>query len=51
MGTSLPSPSFSMPISFPDEPLTNPIVVAMVAALGLSAIVLPVVLYFTFREE
>ena len=52
MGTSLPSPSFSMPaMSFPEEPLTNPIIVAMVAALGLSAIVLPVVLYFTFREE
>ena len=52
MGTSLPAPSFSLPaMSVPDEPLTNPIIVAMVAALGLSAIVLPVVLYFTFREE
>ena len=51
MGTSLPSPSFSLPIDFPDEPMTSPILLATVAALGLSAIVLPVVLYFTFREE
>ena len=52
MGTSLPAPSFSMPaMPIPEEPLTNPIVVAIVAALALSAIVLPVVLYFTFREE
>lgn len=52
MGTSLPAPSFSLPsIGLPEEPLTNPIVIALVAALGLSAIVLPVVLYFTFREE
>ena len=52
MGTSLPSPSFSLPaMNVPDEPLTNPIIMAMVAALGLSAIVLPVVLYITFREE
>ena len=52
MGTSLPAPSFSLPLmDVPDDPLGNPIIVAMVAALGLSAIVLPVVLYFTFREE
>lgn len=52
MGTSLPAPSVTLPsIGLPEEPLTNPIVVAFVAALGLSAIVLPVVLYFTFREE
>ena len=35
----------------PEEPLTNPIIVAFVAALGISAIVLPVVLYFAFRED
>ena len=52
MGTSLPAPSVTLPsIGLPEEPLTNPIVVAFVAALGLSAIVLPVVLYFTLREE
>ena len=52
MGTSLPTPSVSVPsIGLPEEPLTNPIVIALVAALGLSAIVLPVVLYFTFTEE
>ena len=52
VGTSLPQASFSLPaFGLPEEPLTNPIVVALVAAVGLSAIVLPVVLYFTFREE
>ena len=52
MGTSMPTPSVSLPsIGLPEEPLTNPIVIALVAALGLSAIVLPVVLYFTFHEE
>ena len=52
MGTSLPTPFLSLPsIGLPEQPLTNPIVIALVAALGLSAIVLPVVLYFTFREE
>jgi hypothetical protein len=52
MGTSLPAPSLSLPaFGLPEEPFTNPIVVALVAALGLSAIVLPIVLYFTFREE
>lgn len=52
MGTSLPAPFVSLPsIGLPEEPLTNPIIVAFVAALGISAIVLPVVLYFTFREE
>ena len=52
MGTTLPAPSFSLPsVALPEEPLTNPIVIALVAELGLSAIVLPVVLYFTFREE
>lgn len=52
MGTSLPQASFSLPtFGMPEEPLTNPIIVAFVAALGISAIVLPVVLYFTFREE
>jgi hypothetical protein len=40
-------PTFGMP----EEPLTNPIIVAFVAALGISAIVLPVVLYFAFRED
>jgi hypothetical protein len=52
MGTSLPQASFSLPtFGLPEEPLTNPIIVAFVAALGISAIVLPVVLYFTLREE
>jgi len=52
MGTSLPSASLSLPsIPVPEQPMTNPIIVAMVAALGLSAIVLPLVLYFAFREE
>jgi hypothetical protein len=50
MGTSLPPASLSLP-SLPVSDLTNPIVVATVAALGLSAIVLPLALYFTFREE
>lgn len=52
MGTSLPSASLSLPaIPVPEQPMTNPIIVAMVAMLGLSAVVLPVVLYFAFREE
>ena len=52
MGTSLPQASFSLPtFGMPEEPLTNPIIVAFVAALGVSAIVLPLVLYFTLREE
>ena len=52
MGSSLPQVSLSLPaFGLPEEPFTNPIVVALVAALGLSAVVLPVVLYFTFREE
>jgi len=33
------------------DPLTNPIVLAGIAALGLCAILLPVALYFTFRED
>ena len=52
MGTTLPQPSFSLPtVGMPEQPLANPIIVAVVAALGLSAIILPVVLYFTLREE
>lgn len=52
MGTSLPAASFSLPsVGMPEQPLANPVVVAAVAALGISAIVLPLVLYFTFREE
>jgi hypothetical protein len=33
------------------DPLANPIVLAAIAAVGLCAIVLPVALYFTFRED
>lgn len=52
MGTSLPDASFPLSsMALLESPTTNPVVVAAVAALGISAIVLPIVLYFTFHEE
>ena len=51
-GVSIAAPSLPLPsLGLPEDAMTNPIVVAMVATLGLCAIVVPVVLYFTFREE
>jgi hypothetical protein len=38
-----------LPISA--DPLTNPIVLAAIAALALCALVAPVALYFTLRED
>jgi hypothetical protein len=33
------------------DPLANPIVLAAIAALGLCALILPLVLYFAFQED
>lgn len=38
-------------LPLPADPLAHPIALAAVAALGLCAIVLPVALYFTLRED
>jgi hypothetical protein len=52
MGASLPSLSLPLlSIAVPEQPLTNPIVLALIGALGISAVVIPVGLYFTFHEE
>ena len=51
-GMSMAAPSLPLPsLSLPEDAMANPIVVAMAATLGFVALVLPVVLYFTFREE
>ena len=49
-GTSLPDaslPTIALPAA---ELLTSPIVLAAIAAIGVSLVVLPVALYFTFNE-
>lgn len=38
-------------LTVPEDPLASLIVVAVIAAIGLSALILPVALYFTFRED
>ena len=38
-------------LPIPADPLTNPIVLAVLGALVLSLVVAPVALYFTFRED
>lgn len=48
-GASLPDASLPT-IALTTELLANPIVIAAVAAIGLSLIILPVALYFTFNE-
>ena len=54
-GTSLPDapslPAVALPsVAMMVEALANPIVIATIAAIGFSAIVLPVALYFAFHE-
>lgn len=46
-GTTISWPGLPLPA----DPLTNPIVLGLVAALALCALVAPVALYFTFRED
>jgi hypothetical protein len=43
--------SWSGPALSETDPLANSIVLAVAAALGLCAIVLPIALYFTFHED
>ena len=51
-GVSIAAPSLPLPsLGLPDVAMTSPIVVAMAATLGFVVLVVPVVLYFTFREE
>jgi hypothetical protein len=38
-------------LPIPSDPLTNPMILAGIAALGLCLLVAPAVLYFTFRED
>ena len=38
-------------LTVPADPLASPIVLAVIAAIGLSALILPLALYFTFRED
>jgi hypothetical protein len=42
--------ALSLPIASADL-VTNPLVLAAIAALGLCALVLPVALYFAFHED
>ena len=42
---------FTLPSVTVTEPLANPIILAAIAAIGLCALVLPLALYFTFRED
>ncbi len=48
-GASLPDASLPT-LALPTELLASPIVIAAVAAIGLSLIILPLALYFTFNE-
>ena len=51
-GVSIAAPSLPLPsLGLPDVAMTSPIVVAMAATLGFVVLVVPVVLYFTLREE
>lgn len=38
-------------LPIPSDPLANPMILALIAALGLCLLVAPVALYFTFRED
>ena len=51
-GASLPAaPSLALPsMAVPIETLVSPITIAVIAAIGIAAIVLPVALYFAFNE-